>query len=93
MGTDFQFWLPMQNGQFSFNSAWSQIRRKYAEFNQTNIIWGSKYAPKMSKCSLMVRPNKLNTKDKFFKWNNSIDLTCVLCSINHDSRGQIPSPF
>lgn len=33
MQDDFWFWLPSSSGQFSSNSAWNHIRKKFNEFN------------------------------------------------------------
>lgn len=89
MKEDFWFWLPNNTSQFSFCSAWNHIKNKYTELNRTSIIQDSCYAPKMSTCSLLAKFNKLNTKDRVSRWNNSIDQSCVLCLNHNEDRNHL----
>lgn len=49
-------------------------------------MWDQYCAPKMSTCSLLAKLNKLKTKDRVFRWNNSIDRLCVLCRSQNEDR-------
>lgn len=68
---NFWYWLPKEDDKSNFKSAWHQIRNKSIEFSWCKLIWDKAYAPKLPHCALLARLNKLNTKDKISKWNNS----------------------
>lgn len=72
-----------------FKSAWNQIITKSTKFNWYNPIWNNYRAPKMPLCTLMANLSKLNTEDKIYKWNRSIDLTCNLCNIHPEDSSHI----
>lgn len=83
MHHDYRFWLPNSNCQFSLSSSRNHIRVKYEEFNWIGVIWDHYCAPKMSTCTLLVKLNWLNIKDRTFIWNNNIDRSCVFFCLNH----------
>lgn len=43
----------------------------------------------MSTCALLAKLNRLNTKDKTSRWNNSIDRFCVFCSTHNEDKDHL----
>lgn len=79
MHGDYWYWIAEKNGKFRSKSAWNHIRTKHPELHWTSIIWDSKCAPKILICALLAKLNMLHTKDRFSKWNDTIDECYVLC--------------
>ncbi|XP_020254023.1 uncharacterized protein LOC109831093 [Asparagus officinalis] len=82
-------WLPAISGNFSFASAWDQVRTPYNMFELYNVIWFPSANPKMACCLIKSLYNRLATRDRLSKFGISSVEDCVLCIGEKETRDHL----
>lgn len=65
--------------QFSTKKTWLHMRQSQLEYYWSKGVWFPHSTPKYSFLVWVAMKNRLQTCDRMHQWNNTIDVTCVLC--------------
>ncbi|XP_020259485.1 uncharacterized protein LOC109835933 [Asparagus officinalis] len=82
-------WLHTGDGDFSFSSAWNQVRTSYDKFELYNVVWFPNSNPRMSCCMLRSLCNRLATRDRLFKFGITSIEVCALCNSYKETRDHL----
>lgn len=75
--------------KFSTKNTWSLIRSSAPTVNWHSNIWFTHSTPKYAFMVWLAMHNKLSTGDRMLLWNVGIDVICVLCQQQLETRDHL----
>ena len=72
-------WSSARDGKFSIISTWDEWRVHYPRVYWNKLLWFPAHIPRVSVVLWLAFRNRLNTRDKMFRYGISQDPSCGLC--------------
>ena len=74
---------------FSTAETWALMRTNEERCDWAKGIWFSQATPKFAFVAWLAARDRLSTMDRISKWDHGIDVTCVLCKREPESRNHL----
>lgn len=74
---------------FSTSETWRLLRDRKLKLAWTRVVWFSNATPKHAFIAWLANLNRLSTLDRVSKWSQGVDVTCVLCKNEKESRNHL----
>lgn len=71
-------WILTPNGDFSCKSAWNEIRTHHEVVSWSGSLWHRDYIPRCSMIAWLACRDRLNTKDRLYRWGTVADNMCFV---------------
>ncbi|XVE83810.1 hypothetical protein DITRI_Ditri16bG0117100 [Diplodiscus trichospermus] len=78
-----------QGNKYMAAKVWKEIRPKQSKISWCRMIWASPSIPKHAIIAWMAILDRLPTKDRLATWGLEVDVGCVLCEREVESRDHI----
>ncbi|XP_013632770.1 PREDICTED: uncharacterized protein LOC106338301 [Brassica oleracea var. oleracea] len=75
--------------RFSTKETWLLVRETHAQNYWAKGVWFSKATPKFAFMIWLAMLDRLSTMDRVARWSQGVDVTCVLCRRDAESRDHL----